>query len=218
MENYVEHYQTNARKQFEFYKLLAERSFDQVDDREFFWQYNEESNSLAIIAKHMAGNMISRWTDFLTSDGEKSWRNRDGEFIIESESRADIMIFWKKGWTCLFDAISEISEDNFHEQLMVRNIPHSVTEAVNRQIAHLAYHTGQIAYVARMIKGPDWKSLSIPKGQSEQFNADLFPRKINRNILQMSGETNAKILNPSSLACRFALLSPPHLLCNRLLL
>ncbi len=171
---YTSHYKINATKQFEFYRLLAERTFDQVDDDGFFWQYNEESNSIAITTKHMAGNMISRWTDFFNSDGEKSWRNRESEFIIDSQSRTEVMAFWKKGWSTLFQALEEIDPVNFHQQVLIRNIPHSVTEAVNRQIAHLAYHTGQIVYVGKMLKGADWKSLSIPRGESEAFNARSF--------------------------------------------
>ena len=174
--SYADHFKQNAIKQFEFYKVLSERSFDQVDDEGFFWQYNPESNSIAITAKHMAGNMLSRWTDFLTSDGEKSWRNRDMEFELEKESRQKIMELWGKGWECLFQAMDQISTENFENEIFIRNIPHSITEAVNRQIAHMAYHTGQIAYVGRMIQGAQWQSLSIPKGKSGEFNQKSFAK------------------------------------------
>ena len=175
--SYAEHFRENAIKQFEYYKILSERSFDQVNDEQFFWQYNDESNSIAITAKHMAGNMLSRWTDFLTTDGEKIWRNRDMEFELENESRQDIMEHWKKGWNCLFAAMNEISEQNFDKQLLIRNTPHSITEAVNRQVGHMAYHTGQIAYIGRMIKGKEWQSLSIPKGKSVEFNQQSFAKE-----------------------------------------
>jgi len=177
LDLYVNHYKQNAIKQFQFYQLLAERTFSQIDEKTFFWQYNPESNSIAITAKHMAGNMISRWTDFLTTDGEKKWRNREGEFEVGSESRDDIMKLWQKGWQTLYNAIEEIDEGNFSQEVLIRNIPHSITEAVNRQIAHLAYHTGQIAYIGRMAKGSSWKSLSIPKGKSEEFNKKSFAQE-----------------------------------------
>lgn len=165
---------SSTRKQFEYYKMLGERTFDQLHENDFFWQYNEESNSIAIIVKHLWGNMLSRWTDFLTSDGEKEWRNREGEFEADIKSKEELMAKWKEGWTCLFTALDSINEENFEQKIYIRNQAHTIVEAVNRQLAHYSYHVGQIVYLGRMLKGAEWKSLSIPKGKSKEFNEKKF--------------------------------------------
>lgn len=165
---------SSTRKQFEYYKMLGERTFDQLQEDDFFWQYNEESNSIAIIVKHLWGNMLSRWTDFLTSDGEKEWRNREEEFEADIKSKEELMAKWKEGWTCLFTALDSINEENFEQKIYIRNQAHTIVEAVNRQLAHYSYHLGQIVYLGRMIKGSEWKSLSIPKGKSKEFNEKKF--------------------------------------------
>lgn len=174
-----ENYLSSVRKQFQYYKALGERTMAQLSDEELFWQYNPESNSIAIIVKHLWGNMRSRWTDFLTADGEKEWRDREGEFESDLRDRKELMEKWEAGWASLFDALNSITTDNFDQLVYIRNQGHTIVEAVNRQLAHYAYHVGQMAYVGRMIKGTEWESLSIPKGQSKEFNADKFsqPKK-----------------------------------------
>ncbi len=169
-------YINSIRKQFEYYKTLGERTFDQLDDDDLFWQYNPESNSIAIMVNHLWGNMKSRWTDFLTSDGEKEWRQRDLEFESVIQSREEMMTKWNDGWDCLFAALDSITPENFGTEVFIRNQAHSVMEAVNRQFAHYSYHIGQIVYVGRMIKGSDWKSLTIPKGDSTSFNDKMFSK------------------------------------------
>tara|TARA_R110000868_G_scaffold304437_7_gene565048 strand:- start:19639 stop:20211 length:573 start_codon:yes stop_codon:yes gene_type:complete len=175
-ENYLE----SIRKQFEYYKMLGEKIFAQLNDVDLFWQYNSESNSIAIIVKHISGNMLSRWTDFLSSDGEKEWRNREDEFEDTIKTREELISTWNKGWACLFEALDSINEENFETVIYIRNMGHTVTEAINRQLAHYSYHIGQIVYIGRMIKGSEWKSLSIPKGGSEAFNADKFSKEKRR--------------------------------------
>ncbi len=169
-KNYLE----SVNKQFQYYKLLAEKTFAQLSDDELFWQYNSASNSIAIIVNHLSGNMLSRWTNFLSEDGEKSWRNRDQEFEDKIKTKADFDEAWNKGWTCLFEAITSVNEDNFDQIVYIRNQGHSITEAINRQLAHYSYHIGQIVYIGRMIKGEEWQSLSIPKGNSVAYNKDKF--------------------------------------------
>lgn len=157
-------------KQFEYYQSLGERTFAQLSDEELFWQYNDASNSIAITVNHLWGNMLSRWTDFLTSDGEKDWRNRDSEFESVIKSREEMLAKWKEGWACLFDALNSVDEDNLDTPIYIRNQAHTIVDAVERQLAHYAYHVGQIVYIGRMLKGDDWVSLSIPKGKSAEFN------------------------------------------------
>ena len=170
----------STKKQFEYYKLLGERTFSQLDDESLFWQYNEASNSIAIIVKHLWGNMLSRWTDFLTSDGEKDWRNREGEFEADIQSRKELLEKWDEGWACLFIALDSVDENNRDAIVYIRNMGHSIPEAVNRQLAHYAYHIGQIVYIGRMARNTDWQSLSIPKGGTEAFNKGKFEKSKHR--------------------------------------
>jgi hypothetical protein len=163
----------SAIKQFEYYKLLAEKSFEQVEDEQLFWQYNPESNSIATIVKHMWGNMMSRWTDFLTTDGEKEWRKRDEEFVNDIKTREDMMNKWNEGWDCLFKALHSLTEDDLGKIIYIRNMGQTVTEAINRQLAHYPCHVGQIIYIARMV-AKNWTSLSIAKGQSVEYNKEKF--------------------------------------------
>lgn len=174
--NYLE----SARKQFEYYKTLGERSIAQLSDEELFWQYNPESNSIGIIVKHLWGNMLSRWTDFLTSDGEKEWRQREAEFDADIKDQQELMEKWNAGWACLFTALDSLNEDNFDTTIYIRNMGHTVVEAINRQMAHYAYHVGQMTYIARMIKGADWQSLSIPRGESAAYNQAKFAKPKHR--------------------------------------
>lgn len=155
---------------FKQYKKLADDAINQLSNDGLFWKPEPESNSIAIILKHLSGNMLSRWTDFLTSDGEKEWRNRDGEFEAKNESVEDILTNWKKGWNCLFEALEHLTENDLGKIITIRNEPHSVMEAINRQIAHYAYHVGQIVYLAKAIQSSKWETLSIAKGKSQEFN------------------------------------------------
>jgi len=160
-------------KRFGYYKSLGDKTFAQLSEEQFFWQYNEESNSIAIIIKHIAGNMLSRWTSFLTEDGEKSWRNRDLEFVNTFRSKDEVLDYWEKGWKCLFEALDQINEENLHSVIYIRNEAHSVLDAVLRQLAHYPYHVGQIIFIAKMMKNQDWKTLSIARNKSEDFNNDM---------------------------------------------
>lgn len=169
-----ENFLNSTRKQFEYYKILGDKTFAQLEEQELFWQYNNESNSIAIIVKHLWGNMRSRWTNFLTSDGEKEWRNREAEFDADIKDKTELLAKWEEGWNCLFSALDSINLDNFNTTIYIRNQGHTIVEAVNRQLAHYAYHIGQIVYLGRMSKGVGWQSLSIPKGQSQEYNSRKF--------------------------------------------
>ena len=149
--------------QFQQYKLLAEKAFNQLSEKYFYKIPNEESNSIAVIIQHMAGNMISRWTDFLTTDGEKLNRNRDEEFDEHHFSKEKLIVKWEAGWTCLFDALNSLTENDLEKIIYIRQQPCTVIEAVHRQLTHYSYHVGQIVYIAKMLQGAEWKNLSIPK-------------------------------------------------------
>lgn len=164
----------SAIKQFEYYKSLGDKTFAQVPDEGLFWQYNIESNSIAVIVKHLWGNMLSRWTDFLTSDGEKEWRNRDAEFDNDVTSREMLIEKWNEGWDCLFKSLRSLHDNDLERIVYIRNQGHSVMEAINRQLAHYPYHIGQIVFIGKMLANSNWQSLSIPKGNSATYNADKF--------------------------------------------
>jgi uncharacterized damage-inducible protein DinB len=165
---------TNIRKLFQYYRKLGDRSFDQLTESQLLQQPNEVSNSIAVIVKHLRGNMLSRWTDFLNSDGEKTWRNRDDEFEDTLNTKEAVITAWNEGWDCLFQALDSIEDQDLERIVYIRNEGHTVLEAIHRQLAHYAYHIGQIVYLARMLKGNDWASLSIPKGASKAYNANKF--------------------------------------------
>ena len=167
-------YLNSVKKQFEYYKMLGDKTFLQVEEDRLFWQYNNYSNSMATIVKHLWGNMLSRWTDFLTSDGEKEYRNRDSEFENTIQSKEELLHKWNEGWNCLFNAIDALTEDDLDKIIYIRNQGHSVTEAINRQLAHYSYHVGQIVFLGKMLAENGWTSLSIPKGNSEAYNQDKF--------------------------------------------
>ncbi len=173
-------YLSSIRKQFEYYKSLGEKTFEQLTDEQLFWQYNAESNSIATIVKHLWGNMLSRWTDFLTTDGEKEWRQREAEFDNDLPSREALLEKWNEGWACLFQALDSINEDNIGTIIYIRNQGHSIVEALNRQLAHYPYHIGQIVYIGKMVKEEAWASLSIPRGGSQQYNAAKFEQPKHR--------------------------------------
>ncbi|MEE9554458.1 MAG: DUF1572 family protein [candidate division Zixibacteria bacterium] len=163
-------YLNDIQQLFSNYKKLAEKAMAQIGDDVFFRLPDERSNSIAITVKHMAGNMRSRWTDFLTSDGEKQDRNRDYEFVlVDGDTRENLMIAWEGGWKTLFDALNPLNPDDLSRTILIRSKPHTVIEAINRQLTHYAYHVGQIVYLARHWS-EGWESLSIPKGESDEFN------------------------------------------------
>jgi uncharacterized protein DUF1572 len=155
---------------FVYYKRLAERAMDQVSDEQLFTPIDSEANSIAIIVKHMAGNMRSRWTDFLTSDGEKPDRNRDSEFEDPPATRAAVLASWEAGWSCLFSALHALTDDDLARTVTIRGEPHSVMQAINRQLAHYPHHVGQIVLLAKHFAGGKWQSLSIPRRASADYN------------------------------------------------
>ncbi|SRR6266567_756696 len=158
---------------FSYYKKLGERAMAQCPDEALFTTLDAESNSIAIIVKHMAGNMRSRWTDFLTSDGEKPDRNRDTEFEAPPATRTELMELWERGWKYLFDALEPLSDADLSRTVTIRTEPHSVMQATNRQVAHYSYHVGQIVYLARHFAGNNWQTLTIPKRKSAEFNRQV---------------------------------------------
>ena len=176
-EQIILNYHADALVSFRNYKRLAERAIEQVSDEEFFATIDEEANSIALIVKHIAGNLRSRWTDFLTTDGEKADRNRDTEFELIGDRRDSLMKFWEAGWQTLFDTIESLTPKDFSKTITIRSEPHSVVEAVNRQLTHYAYHVGQIVLLAKHFKSSEWKSLSVPKNKSAEFNQFVADRK-----------------------------------------
>lgn len=163
--NLMQNYLPSVINAFRSYKTLGEKAMAQVSDDKLFWQFNAESNSIATIVKHLSGNMLSRWTDFLSTDGEKDWRNRDVEFINDVKSRVELVKIWDKGWACMFDTIENLKEEDMERVVFIRKEAHSVVQAINRQLAHYAYHIGQIVFVGKMIADQNWTSLSIPKAK-----------------------------------------------------
>lgn len=169
----AEHYIEDALDVLRSLKRLADKAIAQVSDEEFFRTIDAESNSIALIMKHMAGNMRSRWTDFLTTDGEKPDRHRDSEFVVEGEDRRAIEEHWERGWRTVFDAIEPLKGEDLMREVTIRREPHTVVEAINRQISHYGQHTGQIVFLAKHLKSADWKTLSIARGHSEDFNKKM---------------------------------------------
>lgn len=172
-------------RRFLYYKELGDKTFFQLNDEQLFWQPNSESNSIAVIVKHLSGNMISRWTNFLIEDGEKPWRNRDTEFINDLKSRDEMLELWEKGWAVLLEALDQINENNIQQTVFIRGEKHTVLDAVLRQLAHYPYHIGQIIYAAKILKNEDWQNLSIPKSKSAQYNTEMLkkhnPEEIRKN-------------------------------------
>jgi hypothetical protein len=173
-------YLESVVKQFEYYKMLGDKTFSQLTDAQLFEQLNEESNSIAIIVTHLWGNMVSRWTDFLTTDGEKEFRDREAEFDIDITSRSELLQKWEDGWSVLFKALHELSEDDLSKTVYIRNMGHTVLEAINRQLAHYPYHVGQIVFIGKSLCKDKWISLSIPRGHTSAYNANKFaqPRRM----------------------------------------
>ena len=175
-------YIDSAIKQFQYYKVLGEKAMAQIPDDKLNWQYNPETNSVAIIVKHLWGNMMSRWVDFLTKDGEKVWRDREAEFVNDITTRTELMEKWEEGWTALFDAMNSVAlnPDSLERIIYIRNLGHTILEATNRQISHYAYHIGQIVHIGKMVQSEQWKSLSIPRGKTSEYNAAKFSKAPSR--------------------------------------
>lgn len=157
-------------QKFRTQQEMAERAIRQVSDAKLREALNPETNSPVVIMKHVAGNLLSRWTDFLTSDGEKAWRDRDTEFVDDFGSRAEAAAYWEKGWACLFDALGSLSEGDLSRTVEIRSEPHTVVKAIIRALDHCGYHVGQIVMICRIHAGADWETLTIPRGGSEAFN------------------------------------------------
>ncbi|MBY0435067.1 MAG: DUF1572 domain-containing protein [Cyclobacteriaceae bacterium] len=172
-QNFLE----SARKLFAYYKSLGEKAIAQLTDAEVLARPNKASNSIALIVHHISGNMLSRFTDFLTSDGEKTWRNREAEFDEGYPDKKAMMDAWEKGWCCLFDALDQLQPADLSKIIYIRNEGQTVLEAIQRQLAHYPHHIGQILYQAKALKGDDFTSLSIPKGKSQDFNTDKFSKE-----------------------------------------
>jgi Protein of unknown function (DUF1572) len=163
-------YVTDSIALFRYYQQLADRAIAQVTDEQLYSLLDDDANSIAIVMKHMAGNMISRWTDFLTSDGEKANRDRDTEFVAPPATRAALLEMWEAGWDCMFAAMAELKDSDLSRSVTIRGERNSVLQAINRQVAHYAYHCGQIVLLAKHFQHREWKSLSVPKGGSAEFN------------------------------------------------
>lgn len=170
-------YLKSIDRQFNYYKALGEKAMAQLEDDQLFIQPNDDSNSIATIVKHLWGNMLSRWTDFLTTDGEKEWRARDAEFENDLQTREAMMQKWDEGWACLFKALEGLNDSDLGMIIYIRNEGHTVMEAINRQVAHYAYHVGQIVFAAKLLKNGNWDSLSIPKNQSAAYNQQKFSQE-----------------------------------------
>ena len=171
--NYLE----SVIKYFRQQKSLGDKTIEQLSGENLLWQYNENSNSIAIIVNHLWGNMLSRWSNFLTEDGEKDWRNRDTEFENVISSKEELIKKWNEGWQCVFDALESLKEEDLSKTIFIRKEPHNVGDAINRQLAHYSNHVGQIVYMGKMVLDEKWKSLSIPKGKSKDFNEKMMSGK-----------------------------------------
>ena len=175
--NIGEEFLQSAVKRLKSYKELGDKTFAQLADNDLHYRPNEASNSIAVVMQHMAGNMLSRWTDLLNSDGEKEWRNRDTEFEEQHLSRQELMDLWEKGWDCCLGALASLREEDLLKTIHIRNEGLPAVDAINRQLAHYPYHVGQIIYIAKVIRNEGWQNLSIPKGSSDQFNQQMNAKK-----------------------------------------
>jgi len=170
MNSIGKEYLTTVVRRLKYYKELGDKTFEQLDEKNIHFRPNEESNSVAIIVQHMVGNMLSRFTNFLTEDGEKEWRQRDDEFEIHQQSKQQVMDLWEKGWRCVFDALDSLNEDDLLKTIHIRKEALTAIDAINRQLAHYPYHIGQMIFIGKMIKDHGWKNLSIPRGRSVEYN------------------------------------------------
>lgn len=170
MSNYEKEYLTIAIGQFKHFKERAEKGIEQLSEVELHWKPSEESNTIAIIIKHLSGNMHSRWVDFLTTDGEKSYRDRDLEFVDDNESKEHLLQIWEEGWKLLFNTIENLKDEDLNKTITLRQQPLIVLQAIQNEVAHISYHLGQIIYIGKQIKDKEWTILSIPKNSSKEFN------------------------------------------------
>ena len=191
-EQIIENYKTDTLEAFRNYKKLAERAIEQVSEDEYFKAIDEESNSIAVIVKHIGGNLRSRWTRFLTEDGEKADRNRDSEFISDADTRESLNELWETGWNALFGTLESLKTEDFGKTVKIRGEDYSIPKAMNRSLAHTAYHVGQITFLAKHFRSTDWKSLSIPRGQSGEFNAYLTEKKDKSHYLEAAQDFSEK--------------------------
>ena len=172
-------YLSSTKKQFAYYKLVCEKAIDQLEDEQLFISANEDTNNIATIIKHIAGNMLSRWTDFLITDGEKEWRNRDTEFANDLKTKEEVFEIWNSGWNCLFATLDSLQAENLSQIIYIRNEGHTVVEAINRQLAHYPYHVGQIVFYSKLLKQSNWNSLTIPRNKSVNYNNTMFAEEKN---------------------------------------
>ena len=179
-------YLESVRKQFLYYKTLGEKTFEQLTSEQLFLALNDNTNSIAVIVKHLSGNMLSRWTDFLTTDGEKEWRNRDAEFEVAYSTREALITEWNKGWDCFLPVLDALEPTQLSQIIYIRNEGHTVVEAINRQLAHYSYHIGQIVFYGKLLKTEEWNSLSIPKNKSTDYNATKFSKE--KTIINFTDE------------------------------
>jgi hypothetical protein len=170
MNSLGKEYLLTAVRRVKYYKDLGDKAFEQLNDAEFHYQPNSESNSIAVIIQHMSGNMLSRWTNVLTEDGEKDWRQRDDEFSVHDYNKQQLLDIWEKGWHCFISAVESLQEEDLLKTIYIRKEGLTVIDAINRQLAHYPYHIGQILYIGRIIKDDAWKNLSIPRGDSQKYN------------------------------------------------
>lgn len=170
-------YLVSVKKQMLYYKTVAEKAIEQLEAEQLFISVNEDTNSIATIMNHMVGNMLSRWTGFLTSDGEKEWRTRDAEFENPIITKEELLNNWNKGWDCFFNTINELKPEQLSQIIYIRNEGQTALDAINRQLAHYPYHIGQIVFYSKMLKKTEWNSLSIPKNKSNEYNADKFSKE-----------------------------------------
>lgn len=185
-------YLESVKKQMLYYKSIAEKAMEQLEDNQLFYSANEDANSISTIINHMSGNMLSRWTDFLTTDGEKEWRNRDAEFVKSTTTREALLLTWNAGWTCFFNAINALKPEDLDKIIYIRNEGQTALDAINRQLAHYPYHIGQIVFYAKMLKNSEWNSLSIPKNKSNSYNADKFSKE--RTLKHFTDDELKKLL------------------------
>ena len=196
MSEFISNYHSDAAQSFRNYKKLAERAIEQLSDDEFFAQIDAESNSVAVIVKHIAGNLHSRWRDFLTSDGEKPDRHRDAEFEMISDTRESLMNLWQSGWQTLFSNIEPLTEEDFARTVFIRGEPHTVVEAINRQLTHYSYHIGQVVFLAKHLRSSEWKNLSVPRNRSAEFNRHLAEQQAAGTIKSNRFDTAAEFADP----------------------
>ncbi len=188
LEQIIENYKTDTLAAFRNYKKLAESALEQVAADEYFRALDAESNSIAVIVKHLGGNLRSRWTNFLTTDGEKADRDRDSEFITEADTRESLSELWETGWNALFESLESLSIDDFGRTVQIRGEDFPVVRALNRSLAHTAYHVGQIVFLAKHFRAADWKTLSVPRGKTGEFNAFLADNKNKAHYLEATKE------------------------------